>query len=37
VAYDVVVKLDGKTFELNGVSLEEGAARMVQLNANDFK
>jgi len=37
VAYDVVVRLDGKQLELNSISLEEGATKMVQVNAGDFK
>lgn len=36
-AYDVVVRLDGKQLELNSISLEEGATKIVQVNAGDFK
>jgi hypothetical protein len=36
-AYDVVVKLDSKTYTLNGVSLPEGATKVIQINASDFK
>lgn len=37
VSYDIVVKLDGKTYELNGVALSEGTTEVVQINASDFK
>lgn len=37
LAYDLVTKLDGRTFELDNISLEEGTMRLIKLNASDFK
>jgi len=36
-AYDVVVKLDNKTYTLNGVSLPAGATKVIPIAASDFK
>ncbi|MGB8643973.1 MAG: FlgD immunoglobulin-like domain containing protein, partial [Anaerolineae bacterium] len=36
-SYDLVVTLDGKTVELTGQSVKEGATQVLKLNASDFK
>ncbi len=35
--YDVVFSLDGKNYEMDGLSLPEGATKNIQINASDFK